>query len=295
MTHRLQIPLIATALIALATTASGRAQNPGPPPIGVDDKERMGTILDRVGFDQKLGGVVPLDAEFRDENGRAVKLGDYFGKRPVVLDLVYYQCPLLCTQTLNGLTRSLKPLAPSIGKDFEVLTVSISPEEGPEMSRLKKAGYLKRYGRPGPEAAAGWHFLTGKKDQIDRLARSVGFRYNYNPRTRLYAHAAGIVVLTPEGKISRYFYGIDYPAKDLQFALVESSSGKVGTPIARILLLCYDYDAASGKYTLAILRLVRVFGGATAVGLAAYMALMFRRDRRAGAVGPRPIPAASLN
>ncbi|MBX6311347.1 MAG: SCO family protein [Isosphaeraceae bacterium] len=253
--------------------------------------QSSGTLLQSVGFDQKLGAPVPLDLMFRDESGRVIRLGDYFGKRPVILTLVYYNCPLLCTQTLNGLARGLKPLTPSIGQDFEVVTVSIDPTETSELAKAKKAAYLRRYGRPGSES--GWHFLTGEADSIAKLARAVGFRYSYNPRTRLYAHAAGLVVATPDGRLSRYFYGIDYSPKDLQFGLMESSAGKIGSPIKRLLLFCYDYDAATGRYTLAIVRLMQVLGTATALALGTYLVVMLRRERRPVTAPPQPAPPAS--
>jgi protein SCO1/2 len=243
-------------------------------------QETPGSIGQRVGFDQRLGEQIPLGARFRDEAGRDVALGEYLGKRPVILTLAYYNCPLLCTQVLNGVTRCLKPLSIGIGKDFDIVTVSIDPTERPALAAAKKSAYLGRYDRPGPEPAAGWHFLTGETPAIEALARSVGFRYSYNPRTKLYAHAAGMVVLSPTGRISRYFYGLDYSPKDVQFALKEASSEKVGLPISRVLLLCYDYDAATGKYTLSILRVLRLAAIATALGVASFMAFMFWRERR---------------
>lgn len=243
-------------------------------------QEPPSSIGDRVGFDQRLGEQVPLGVAFRDEAGRSVTLGQYFGKRPVILTLAYYNCPLLCTQVLNGLARGVKPLSISIGKDFDVVTVSIDPTERPELASAKKEAYLGRYDRPGPESAAGWHFLTGDAPAIEALAKSVGFRYWYNPRTKLYAHAAGIVILSPTGRISRYFYGFDYAPKDVQFSLKEASTEKVGLPISRILLLCYDYDSATGKYTLSILRVLRLAGVATAVVVASFMAIMLWRERR---------------
>jgi protein SCO1/2 len=274
-----------SALAAAAVLLLARP-SPGAEPIG--------RIVDRVGFDQKLGDRVPLELAFRDESGGRVRLGDYFGRRPVVLAPVYFNCPMLCTQTLNGLARALKPLSLSIGREFDVVTVSIDPSETPELARLKKAAYLKRYDRAGAER--GWHFLTGEQPSIDALARSIGFRYTYNPATRQYAHAAGIVLLTPDGTISRYFYGVDYSPRDVQFGLMESSAGRIGSALAWLPLLCYDYDAASGKYTLAILRLTRVFGLGTLAALAGAVALMLRRERRARArslPGPAPAPAAS--
>jgi protein SCO1/2 len=224
---------------------------------------------------------VPADGLFRDETGKTVALRQYLGK-PVILNLVYYQCPTLCSQTLNGLTRSMKPLSLEPGKDFNVVTVSIDPTETPELARRKRKAYLKRLDRPGAER--GWHFLTGEEPAIRALADSVGFRYSYNPRTKLYAHAVGIVILTPNGEVARYLYGIDFPPKELQFALTEASAGKIGSPIARVLLLCYDYDAATGRYTLAIVRLIRVFGIITALAVGFYVGVMLLRERRSGGV-----------
>jgi protein SCO1/2 len=237
-----------------------------------------GSILERVGFDQKLRAQVPLDLSFRDEAARSVRLGDYLGARPVVLTLVYYRCPMLCGQELNGLVRSLKPLALDPGKDFDVVAVSINPEEKPDLAAAKKSALLEHYDRKRTER--GWHFLTGDQLAISRLAETVGFRYTYNPKTKLFAHAAGLVILTPQGKVARYFYGIEFPARDLQFSMIEAASGKIGSPIARVLLLCYDYDAASGKYTLAIFRLTRILGTLTAVALGSFLLVMFRRERR---------------
>ena len=233
-------------------------------------------MVDRVGFDQKLGTRLPLDRRFRDDSGRELALGELFGRRPVIVVPVYYQCPLLCNQTLNALTRSLKPLSLDAGKDFDVVAVSIDPEEMPELASTKKAGYLERYGRPGTES--GWHFLTGEAASIAAVTEAIGFRYTYNPQTKLYAHAAGIVIATPDGRISRYYYGIDYPARDLQVELKRANSGQIGSPISGLLLLCYDYDAATGKYTLSILRLMRVLGVATVLTLGSFLFVMFRRD-----------------
>jgi protein SCO1/2 len=236
----------------------------------------IGTMTSQVGFDQKLGARVPLDLHFRNELGRDVRLGDYFGRRPVILVLLYYRCPLLCSQVLNGLTRSLKPLAITTGSDFDLVAVSINPEETAELASQKKADYLGRYDRPGAER--GWHFLVGDREPIAALARTAGFRFQYNPQTKLYAHAAGIMILTPDGRIARYFYGIDYPPKDLQNEIRRAAVGRIGSPIGRLLLLCYDYDAATGKYTLSIVRLIRVLGTATALALATFLVVMFRRE-----------------
>jgi protein SCO1/2 len=235
------------------------------------------SILERVGFDQKLGAAVPLDLVFRDETGAATPLGAYFHRqRPVLLALVYYNCPMLCTEVLNGLTRSLRPLRLELGSDYEVVTVSIDPKDTPELARLKKRNYLERYGRGGGES--GWHFLTGTPSAIEPLAEAVGFRYDFNPATGQYAHAAGIVILTPDGRVARYLYGIDFPMRDIEFGLMEAAAGRVGTPIAKLLLLCYDYDAASGRYTLSILRLTRVLGIGTVLAVAGLVTWLVRRE-----------------
>jgi protein SCO1/2 len=249
-------------------------------------QDTPGSTVNRVGFDQKLGARLPLDRRFRDDSGREIAFGELFGRRPVILAPVYYRCPLLCNQVLNALTRSLKPLSLDAGKDFDVIAVSIDPEERPELASKKKAAYLDRYDRPGTES--GWHFLTGESSSIAALTESIGFRFTYNPQTRLFAHAAGIVVVTPDGRLSRYYFGIDYPAKDLQAELQQARGGRIGSPIGNLLLLCYDYDAATGKYTLSILRLTRVLGAATVLALGSFLFVMFRRDwvrRRRGTPG----------
>lgn len=260
-------------LMALMITSVAFGQEPDV----VSDPATPGSIVERVGFDQKLGAQLPLDRHFRDDSGRDVTLGEFFGRRPVILVPVYYRCPLLCNQTLNALTCSLKPLSLDAGEDFDVLAISIDPEETPELASKKKANYLERYGRPGTES--GWHFLTGEPPSIDAVAEAIGFRYTYNPRTKLYTHAAGIVVATPDGRVSRYYFGIDYPARDLQAELKRAESGKIGSAISGLLLLCYNYDAATGKYTLSIVRLTRVLGIATVLTLGSFLFVMFRRDR----------------
>jgi protein SCO1 len=239
-------------------------------------QETVGRVVSEVGFDQKLGVQLPLELSFRDDSGRDLRLGDLFGSRPVILVPVYYGCPLLCNQLLNGLTRSLKPVSLNPGKDFDVVAFSINPLETPELAGQKKAAYLERYDRAGTES--GWHFLTGTEATIAALTRAIGFRYTYNPETKLYAHAAGVVIVTADGRLARYFYGIDFPPKELQTELVQARAGRIGTPIGRLLLLCYDYDAATGKYTLSILRLTRVLGTATAVALGGFLFVMFRRE-----------------
>jgi protein SCO1/2 len=237
-----------------------------------------GGVTGQVGFDQKLGAKLPLEARFRDESGRELSLGELFGSRPVIVVPVYYGCPLLCGQVLAGLARGLKPLSLDAGKDFDVVAYSINPDEMPALAESKRTAYLERYDRPGSES--GWHFLTGDEASIAALSSAIGFRYTRDPRTKLYTHAAGVVVATSDGVVSRYFFGIDFPPKELQLEVERAKAGRVGTPIGRLLLLCYDYDRATGKYTLSILRLIRVLGTATAVSLGGFLLVMFRREAR---------------
>ena len=233
--------------------------------------------FEEIGIDQRLGEQLPLDLVFSDENGRPVPLQNYFGEKPVILSLVYYECPMLCTQVLNGLLRSLKVLSLDIGREFEVITVSFDPGETFELAAAKKKEYLRSYGREG--AGRGWHFLTGTSDQIDRLTRTLGFRYQYDAETDEYIHSSGIMVLTPEGKLARYFYGIEYAPKDLRLGLIEAATDKIGSPIDQVLLLCYSYDPESGKYGLVIVNSLRIAGLATVVVLAGFIVTMIRRER----------------
>jgi protein SCO1 len=234
-------------------------------------------LLRDVGIDQKLDGQVPLDLAFRDETGKTVQLAEYFGEKPVVLALVYYECPMLCTQVLNGLLRSFQILQFDVGKQFNVVTVSINPREKPDLARAKQEVYVGLYGRDG--AAQGWHFLTGDDDQIRRLAKSVGYRYAYDQETGQYAHASGIMVLTPQGRISKYFYGIQYQPRDLRLGLVEASANKIGSPSDQLLLFCYHYDPATGKYGLVISNVLKVAGLVTVLGLGILLLALFRRER----------------
>ena len=234
-------------------------------------------LLKDVGIDQKLNDSIPLNLVFRDEHGKPVELAQFFGSKPVILSLVYYNCPMLCTQVLNGLTRSLKQIPMDIGKDFNVVTVSIDPTERPVLADAKQTLYTGMYGRPG--AAQGWHFLTGEDSQIKRLAEAVGFRYAYDPDSHQYAHASAVMVLTPEGKISRYFYGIQYPERDLRLGLVEASEGKIGSPVDQVLLFCYHYDPHTGKYGLLISRVIQLAGVLTVLLGGIALAILFHGER----------------
>jgi protein SCO1/2 len=236
-------------------------------------------LLRQVSFNPQLDAAVPLDLVFRDEAGRPARLGDYFAGRPVVLALVYYSCPMLCNQVLEGLHRSLRVLSFDAGKQFHVVAVSFNPRETPSQAAAKKREALERYHRPGAEA--GWHFLTGEEPSIAALTRAVGFRYAYDPQSNLYAHLSGILVLTPQGRISRYFYGIDYAPRDLRLGLVEASANKIGSPVDRLLLFCYHYDPAAGKYGALVMRLVRLGGILAVLSLLAFVLALRRREHAA--------------
>jgi len=258
-----------TLLILFSLVPSGLAQSwgQGPPPrhapIPAGDKPRD---LDDVRIDQKLDGPLPLDAKFRDENGKEVRLGDYFGSKPVVLALVYYSCPMLCNQVLNGMTSGLDVLKTfSIGKEFEVVTVSFDPRDTPDVAHEKKETYLSWYKRDG--AADGWHFLTGDQLNIDRLTESAGFYYKWDAKTNQFIHASGIMIATSEGKLARYFYGIEYAPKDLRLGLVEASAGKIGSPVDQLLLYCYHYDPSSGKYGAAVMNMLRIGAALTLLAI----------------------------
>lgn len=238
--------------------------------------------LRNVGIDQRLNSQIPLDIPFRDEAGRDVKLGEYFGKKPVMLALVYYSCPMLCTQILNGLTSSLKAVAFNPGEEFEVVVVSFDARERPPLAAEKKAAMMNFYHRP--QTAKGWHLLTGDLASIKQLTDAVGFHYSYDVHTNQFAHASGIQILTPEGKLSRYFYGVEYSPKDIRFGLIEASQNKIGTPVDQILLFCYHYDPTTGKYTSAAIGALRVAGAATLLLLAGFCFISFRRDAKGRAL-----------
>jgi protein SCO1/2 len=233
--------------------------------------------LRNVDLEQKLGAQVPLDVEFRDEAGRTVTLKDYFGRRPLILSLVYYSCQDLCPLTLDGLVRGMRPLSFNIGDQFDVLTVSFDPRDTSALAAAKKNNFVKQYSRPGAEK--GWNFLTGDETAIRRLTEAVGFRYNYESENGRFGHATGIMLLTPDGKIARYFYGIEFSPRDLRLGLIEASAKKIASPIDQLLLFCYHYDPATGKYSLLVTNLVRLGGIATVLALVIFIAVMLRRDR----------------
>jgi protein SCO1/2 len=230
----------------------------GAPGARADNSKILPPLLQGIGIDQRLNEQVPLDLQFRDEAGKTVTLGDYFGKKPVILSLVYFGCPMLCTMAENGLLHSLQQVKFSVGDQFEVLTVSFDPNDNAELAAAKKAVYVGLYGRKG--ADRGWHFLTGDEASIQQLTRAVGFRYKYDAQAKQYVHATGIMVLTPKGKIARYFYGIYYPSRDLRLGLVEASANKIGSPVDEVLLFCCRYDPATGKYGVIISRLLQMAG-----------------------------------
>jgi protein SCO1/2 len=264
-------------MMASETSGFAQAWGQGPPPmsreITAEGKPRM---LEGVGIDQRLDAQIPLDLKFNDEDGRPVTLADYFGKRPVVLALVYYSCPMLCNQVLNGLTGSMDTLSFDIGREFEVVTVSFDPRETPELAREKKKTYIKWYKRDG--AAGGWHFLTGAKHEIEKLTEAVGFRYRYDPATNQFAHGSGIMIATPQGRLARYFYGIEYAPRDLKLGLIDASENRIGSAVDKVLLFCYHYDPAAGKYGPVVMNMIRLGGGVTLIGFAVLAWWMRRRS-----------------
>jgi protein SCO1 len=233
-------------------------------------------LLASVAFEQRLNAQVPADQAFQDEAGQTVQLSDYLGDKPVILTLNYYNCPMLCPLVLEGLLHSLRVLPFNIGEQFEVVTVSIDPRETATLAATTKARYVREYGRPG--VAAGWHFLTGEEASIQNVAQAAGFHYAYDATTGEYAHAAGVMILTPQGKISHYMYGIEFSPRDLRLALVEAATNAIGSPVDQLLLFCYHYDPATGRYTLMVTRVLQLASMVTVLGLAGFVVLMVRRD-----------------
>jgi len=235
-------------------------------------------MVQGVGIDQNLNAQIPLELKFKDETGQVVRLGQYFRDKPVVLALVYYECPGLCDLILNGLSHAMEQISLNVGSDYQVVAVSFNPKESWQLATAKKANYIEKYQRPG--AKDGWHFLTGDEASIKTLAETVGFRYKYDPISKQYAHASAIMVLTPEGKIARYFYGIEYKPRDFRLGLVEASANKIGSPADQVMLFCYHYDPTTGKYGMVITQVTRVLGTATVLLLGGFVFIMIRRDRR---------------
>ncbi len=261
----------AFALLLAATVANAQAAPDAGPAA-----QTMPPILRNVGFEPTLNAHLPLDLPFRDEAGRNVQLREYFTKKPVVLALVYYGCPMLCNQTEQGVVGALRMLSFNPGSDYEVVFVSFDPRESPDMAAQKKETAMTHFRRP--ETADGWHFLTGSKESIDALTKGANFRYSFDEKSNLFSHASGIMLLTPDGRISRYFYGVEYPARDLRLGLVDASAGKIGSPVDRALLFCYQYDPTSARYSASILKIIRLGGILTILCMVAAFVIFRRRD-----------------
>jgi protein SCO1/2 len=264
-----------SGIFALLLGASAASAQAVPSGIGPAAANRP-SVLENVGFRPQLNAHLPLDLAFRDEAGRNVQLREYFTQKPVLLALVYYGCPMLCNQTEQGVVGALRMLSFRPGRDYEVVFVSFDPRESPDMAAQKKESAMTHFRRP--ETASGWHFLTGRKESIDALTKGADFRYSFDPKSNLFAHASGIMLLTPDGRISRYFYGVEYPARDIRLGLVDASAGKIGTPIDRALLFCYQYDPTSARYSASILRIIRFGGVLTILALVAGILIFRRRD-----------------
>ena len=269
----MRLHAFATICLLVASTASAqqRPVEPGLPAASVP------AALREVGFDQNLNHLLPLDTAFVDEYGRVVKIGDFFGERPVVLAFVYYGCPMLCLQSLSSLASTLGVMSQNPGEDFEVVSVSIDPRETPGMAREKKAHYVQRSGKPS--IASGWHYLTGTEADIRRLTKAAGFRYVWDAQTEQFAHPSGIIVVTPDGRPARYLFGIEYGPRDLRLALVEASEGKIGNLADNLLLFCYHYDPMTGRYGLYVMSALRVAGVATVLMIGTFIVVMTRREK----------------
>jgi protein SCO1/2 len=261
--------LVATSLTLVSGAALAQAAH---------EIENLPLPPQSVGFDQNIGTDLPLDATFKDESGKSVHLGDYFGKKPVVLTFAYFTCPMLCGLTMTGLTGSLKGMSLDVGKDFDVITLSFEPKDTPEMARAKKDNALSRYGRKGTEA--GWHFLTGDATQIERVTKAAGFRYEWDEKDKQYAHATGVVVVTPEAKIARYLFGVEYQPRDLRLALVEASENKLGTAVDKLLLLCFHYDPKAGRYGAFAINTMRTAGAVMLLAVGALAIVLARKPKK---------------
>ena len=268
--------MIAVAAMALPLCAQLKT----PESLNANTRNQQPTIFDQVGLDQKLNNQIPLDSKFKDETGNDVTLGDYFHHgRPVVLALVYYDCPMLCDQVLNGMTSALEVLKFNAGKEFDVVAVSFDPRETPELAAAKRKMFLDRYKRPGTEK--GWHFLTGEKPAIDALTHAVGFRYTWDEKTHQFAHASALTLLTPNGKVAQYYYGIEYSPKDMRLGMIEASNEKIGNITDQILLYCYHYDPTTGKYGATILNVVRAGAILTMALLGGFIFISVKKERQA--------------
>jgi protein SCO1/2 len=272
LSNRKQILAAVFLAILMSIPALGQGMTQGimSPPANVRPPG-----LKNIGIEQHLDEQIPPDLTFREETGTSVRLGDYFGKKPMILNLVYYQCPMLCGEVLSGLERALRVLQFDVGKEFDVLTISFDPRETPEMATKKKAEFLKRYGRP--TAAAGWHFLTGPQESIDALTKAAGFQYQYNDKSSQFAHATAIVVLTPGGKIAQYYYGVEYAPKDLRLGLIQASENKIGNLADQVLLYCYHYDPTTGRYGAIVSRILQLSGLVTILVLGVLVTVLFRQ------------------
>lgn len=271
--------MLSAVVMAVAVSAAAQSDVPGVNPSPGIPASKMPSVLSKVSYEQRLNERLPLDLQFKDEEGRTVRLGDYFGHRPVVLAFVYYDCPMLCTQVLNGIDTSLSVLTETVGKDFDVVAVSFDPRETPSLANGKKKAQVDRYKRAGSEA--GWHFLTGEEPAIKTLTSAAGFHYVWDDKTQQFAHPSGIIVVTPDGRPARYFFGIEYASRDVKFALIESSAGRIGNAIDQLLLYCYHYNPATGQYGLVTMSLVRLAGALTLAVLAGFVIVSVRRDARA--------------
>jgi protein SCO1 len=272
------------ASLLLAGSAVAQVSSYGEKQAGENRGDELPKVLKQVGIAQRLNQPLPLDAQFVDDTGKTVRLGDYFGKRPAVLTTVYYNCPLLCSEELDGLTAALEMVKLTPGKDFDIIVISIDSTETPELAAKKKAFYLKRYGRP--ETAGGWHFLTGQEPAIDAVTSATGFGYVRVPgpdgKLSQFAHASSIEVATTDGKLAQYYLGVEYSPKDVMLGLIEASGNKIGSPVANILTYCYHYDPQTNKHSLIVARVVQLGGMVTVVSLGSFMFVMFRRDLRLG-------------
>jgi protein SCO1 len=277
-------------VVVIASAGSAAAQGPavyGPANVRlgqVVDQSKLPAGLDGVGIEQKLDAPVPPELTFVDDTGKQVRLGDYFGARPVILVLAYFRCPMLCTQVLNGVADRLRFVRLEPGKDFEIVCVSFDPSDTPALAAAKKASYIEHYNRP--ETAGAWHFLTGDQQSIDQLTRAVGFNYRFDPTKSQFAHGSTVMLVTPAGRLSRYFMGLAYSARDLQLGLVEAAHGQIGSPVQQLMLYCFSFDGASGKYTLSILNLVRAGGALTIFLLCNTFFVAWRRTRQHQAGAP---------